>query len=169
MSGEEVFGIGSAPKKFDIKQMEIFLKYQINDCLKLNASFFQQEVTISFGVVDVSSTQKESLLSIQSADALCDNVEQVISQFILEVRAALTLALDKVKFSNLPSQSEQILVFYRNIVYAKMIEYKKETKRILTNMSKLDNLMEISSIFGTEYGVDDKQFNCLINMINKVK
>lgn len=169
MSGEEVFGIGCAKDNITINQMEDFLKFQINDCLKHKASLFQDEVTISFGVASVDFDKRESLIDIQNSKIFCDTTENIVNQFILDTRVALTTALDKAKFSNLPCSSEDSFIFYRNIVYAKMIQYKRETKHILTNISKLKDFQEISEAFGKEYGVNSEQFDLLTDIINKVE
>lgn len=168
MSGEEVFGIGIAKESKTINQMEDFLKFQINDCLKQNASLFQDEVTISFGVVSVDLDKKESLHNIQNSKDFSDKTEHIINQFVLDIRVALTIALDRAKFSNLPCSSEESLIFYRNIVYAKMIQYKRETKHILTNISKLNDFPEISKALGKEYGVNSEHFDLLTDIINRV-
>ena len=156
LSGEEIFGMGIINCYDSIEEIRIFLN-TINHTLKEKSNYFFPYVTISFGIIDIDKTFNSLIKEIIQTSY---NVV-LFTDFIYKIRVALTTALDKEKFSNLPMKTDADLIFYRNVVYTKMIQYKKETKKLLLALSNFKGREELVKEYGTRYGIDDKKYSQL--------
>lgn len=171
-SGEEIFAIGIANNKEVVKEFFSKLRTDINQ--KLKASPIKSDyVTISFGTKIFDNIDTETIIKcLDSGDVTKAN--NVFLEIMLDMRKQLALELDKDKFKSL--DCEDLAIFFRNCVYAKMREYKTTTKQALMRLSKkirsepeFKKLIK-QSILNQDYGIDDTSVNQLIQVLsNKTK
>lgn len=158
LSGEEVFGIGIANNWSIVSKFENFLKLEINRCLKERSAYFQDYVTISFGLIRMGDRYISDIQKLRTADCLNNEQKEIITNMIYTMRVDLTISLDSEKFLSLPHSDKNDLIFYRNIVYTKMIQYKRETRELLIKMSSSENFKTYSERFGSKYGVNEEDY-----------
>ena len=167
-SGEEIFAIGIADNKEVVKLFFSKLHTDINQKLK-TSPIKSDYVTISFGTKIFDYIDTENL--IKQIDS--GNITEANNEFLkimLDIRKQLALELDKDKFRSL--DCEDLAVFFRNCVYAKMREYKTTTKNALINLSKriksepeFKNLIK-QSVLNKNYGIDNNYANKLTLLLS---
>lgn len=164
MAGEEIFAIGCySPKNKNLfNELKEYLNNSINPCLKeLEFSSNEDDVTISFGLIDVDLEDCRNLLK--------NHNEHEFYLFLQTIREKLALSLDESKFSDLNITNNLTPVFYRNIVYYKMLKYKQETNNLIKKFSKKSNEFLDLSIINKNYGLDEDRILFLEELIKNIK
>lgn len=167
-SGEEIFAIGVADNTDIVDLFFSKLHSEINQILKespINAEY----VTISFGTKIFDDIDTAKIISIIDSGDI-NEANNVFLNVMLDMRKQLALELDKDKFKSL--ECEDLAIFFRNCVYAKMREYKTTTKRALIDLAqkiksdpKLKNTIQQSAL-NQNYGLNDGSITTLIQLLN---
>ncbi len=167
-SGEEIFAIGVCSDDDMVHNFFSFIKNDINSIIKKDCIIDAPDVSISFGYKILNDINfNELLLHIDNGDIKSANISYL--QIMKKIREELAVELDKSKFSSL-SCSET--VFLRNCVYAKMREYKQNTKSSLIKISQFikddNNFIENNFFADTrkQYGVDDEHMQKILDIVN---
>ena len=168
LSGEEIFIVGLISGSIDIPDLDRFMNQNVNYIIQTKARKFESYVTISFGVFEVSEFNEQLQLQLKKLKhCTAENYTIELDLLVLMLRTQLALCLDKEKFSTLGISEEKKLILYRNVVYAKMLQYKKETRKILVNLHKIiDEYPVLVERCGTKYGISDQQYQEIIKYVN---
>ena len=177
-SGEEVFIVGIAKDKKVIKKMLSVLSSSINDMISKNAPMFENYVTVSFGKKiflrkEIENLCKNFYTSISNANLY--NGNKYYLELLLEMRKDLALCLDIEKFSTLENP-ESIAIFYRNVVFKNMLDYKISTRKELTKLGEILSIKDIQILLDDssllkKYGLDENKIikiNHILEEIRKV-
>lgn len=166
-SGEEIFAIGVADNQEVVDLLFHKLHTEVNQLLK-KSPIKAEYVTISFGTKIFDDIDTEHMIKVIDSGNVAE-ANRVFLDVMLNMRKQLALELDKDKFRSLGC--EELAVYFRNCVYAKMREYKTTTKQELTNLAQQinrcselkENLMQ--SILNQSYGIDEDSVKQLIQLL----
>jgi len=175
-SGEEIFSIGVTTDISVARKFFKVLTTNVNDFIRANAPFSSDYVTISFGCKIFSSEIIHQTASAFVDLVHCRQVKEasvVYLELTLMMRRELAYELDQAKFSSLNASKLDLVVFFRNVVYAKLRKYKEETRKALLALAERagsnDKLREKlqSSIFNKRYGITDDDVIEITNLLLK--
>jgi hypothetical protein len=172
-SGEEIFVIGVAKSEKIIKKFFSLLCVRMNMIIRADVPVHYKDVAISFGCkifqdkkLDQQLTRFVNLAKTQ----FIKRASMVYLKVMLIIRNELSYELDKAKFRSLGMEEKNLVVFFRNIIYVKLQEYKINTKRTLVAFAKKLNHDEqfFEKLQTTElnqkYGISNKN-KVVINKI----
>lgn len=172
-SGEEVFALGAVADYLSAENFFITISNTINNFIQFNFPLAPNDVTISFGC---------KIFSNKSILQMSDNfVKQVSKENIKKsnlayfelmniMRDELSYELDSVKFNSLNAKELELIILFRNVVYANLLNYKETTQKCLNVLSdkaiKNEDIRKLikESILNRKYGISDKERK----MINKI-
>ena len=172
-SGEEVFATGVATNESVVNDFFFLLGGEVNNFIKENAPLVDEDVTISFGckifsgdvIGSTTSHLVESVRGRRFQDASSAYLE-----LMLAMRRKLAYELDRAKFSSLNASDLDLVMFFRNVVYAKLQNYKKETRAALITLAErlghdvgLRERLQVMAL-NSKYGVADED----AQLINKL-
>lgn len=167
-SGEEIFAIGICAKQETINDLFAFIKSDMNNIIKRNCIIDAPYVSISFGYkIFDNITVGELLDNIRNNNVLAAN--QTYLKIMQKMREDLAIELDKSKFASLKTDE---VIFFRNCVYAKMREYKRNTKQGLIKIANLikndpdfiakNNLSQLTA----KYGIDELSLQKILDIMS---
>lgn len=162
-SGEEVFILGTSSDVSAAEAMFHHLKHQnIVSLLIENTSLDCGGTDITFGCSkfdreSVISSVDHFLVAVEGNNHLEANISYL--KTLSGLRAKLSVRLDIEKFSSLGVGEKEALLF-RNLVYLKTIQYKRETKKLLIDVGALlgihsDQVQLLMDLIGQQYGLKD--------------
>jgi hypothetical protein len=169
-AGEEVFILGISATGMDAQSLFDHIEHaDIPGLLTENTSLSVETTNISFGCgllndhIDMSLLE-QLLESVEQGNVLISN--DLYARLVERVRAVLARQLDLKKFGNI-SKEEKSVILLRNLVYAKTLEYKGETKKLLIEIandfdSNPSVQKKLVQILGTDYGLGDKSYEQLL-------
>ncbi len=141
--------------------------------IRENAPFSDENVTISFGckvLLDDSIRNMASQFVELVGRRQFQRASSAYLELMLAVRRELAYELDQAKFNSL--NMSDLVVFFRNVVYAKLRSYKAETKQALTMLSdrlncdaKLRERLQ-SLVLNSEYGITDESARVIDELLS---
>ncbi|MEK7609736.1 MAG: hypothetical protein AAB470_01285 [Patescibacteria group bacterium] len=161
-SGEEIFATGVATNQSVVNEFFLLLEGEVNNFIKENAPLADEDVTVSFGCKIFSGDTIGSATSRLVGLVRKRRVQEASSAYLelmLAMRRELAYKLDRAKFSTLNASDLNLVMFFRNIVYAKLQNYKKETKEALVTLAdRLSHDVELRErlqimVLNSEYGI----------------
>jgi hypothetical protein len=172
-SGEEIFAIGVANDQPVVNDFFSLLKDEANNFIKENAPFSDEDITISFGCKIFPSNTIGIIISHLVKSTRTRQFQEASLAYLelmLVIRRELAYELDRVKFNSLNASTLNLVIFFRNVVYAKLQNYKKETKEVLEKLadrlnhdSGLRRRFQITAL-NSGYGIGNKD----IQLINEL-
>lgn len=172
-SGEEIFAIRVTTDQSVVSEFFLLLGGEMNNFIKENACLTDNDVTVSFGCKIFSDNVIDTAIShfvglVKGRQIQKASLAYLELMFI--VRNELAYELDRVKFNSLNASDLNLVMFFRNVVYAKLQNYKKETKEMLVALAdrlsydiglreRLQNM-----VLNYEYGIADKD----VQLINEL-
>ena len=168
-SGEEVLIIGVAK---DRKLPDILFKQIKRGVMDLASSqpFIPLgDTSTSFGGVVFDNRYDDTLkfmIDMFERNEPDSRIYPVYLEVLMAMRQEMAKALDQEKFSNI--LGGKFPVQLRQIVYAKMLNYKTSTKKVIEalNLLSLTELEELLRLTGNQYGLAENKEN-LINQTLK--
>lgn len=165
-SGEEIFALGAARTRKVADEFFTLLQTEMNHFIKTHSLIQHDDVTISFGCKIFQRKAVYRTLSQFVKQAKSCEVKKASLTYLklmLTLRKELAHELDKAKFESLHADEKDLVIFFRNVVYTKLQEYKTTTRRSLVSfarrMSK-DPALAIrlqSSTLNQKYGVTEEE------------
>jgi len=164
-SGEEVFATGVATNRSVVNDFFLLLGGEVNNFIKENAHLADEDVTVSFGckifsgdtIGPATSRLVESVRKRRVQDASSAYLE-----LMLAMRRELAYELDRAKLDSLNASDLDLVMFFRNVVYAKLQNYKKETRSALVTLAErlshdigLRERLQAMAL-NSEYGIADE-------------
>ncbi len=164
-SGEEIFATGVATNRSVVNDFFLLLGDEVNDFIKENAPLADENVTVSFGCKIFSSDMIGTATSRLVKLVRTRRVQEASSAYLelmLAMRRELAYELDRAKFNSLNASDLNLVTFFRNVVYAKLQNYKKETREALVMLA--DRLKHDTGLrerlqtmaLNSEYGIADE-------------
>lgn len=177
-SGEEIFAIGVATNKSVANEFFSLLGDGVNNFIRENALLSNEDVTISFGCKIFSS----DLISITTSRFVELVREQRIREaslayleLMLTMRRELAYELDRAKFESLNASDLDLVMFFRNVVYTKLQDYKKEARGALIALAdRLSRNVELRErlrvmALNSEYGITDDDARLINELLAEKK
>lgn len=172
-SGEEIFATGVATNHSIVNELFSLLKSEINIFIQENAHLVYEDVTVSFGC-KIFSGETVGATASSFVDLAKKGQIQAASSSYLELmlimRSELAYELDQAKFSSINASGLHLVPFFRNVVYAKLLDYKKETRKALIGLAyrlchdaELRERLQASEL-NTKYGIRDEDAR-IINVL----
>ncbi|MFH1178214.1 MAG: hypothetical protein V1711_00600 [bacterium] len=164
-SGEEVFATGVATNQLVVNEFFLLLEGEINNFIKENAPLANEDVTVSFGCKIFSSDTIGSATSRLVELVRRRRVQEASSTYLelmLAMRRELAYELDRAKFGSLNASDLNLVMFFRNVVYTKLQNYKKETREVLVTLAnRLSHDVELRErlqvmVLNSKYGIADE-------------
>jgi len=173
-SGEEIFAVGVAIDRSVVNDFFLLLGNKVNNFIRENAYFVDNDVTVSFGckifLDDTISAAISRLVELVIRKRQVQEASSAYLELMLTMRRELAYELDRAKFESLNASDINLVMFFRNVVYAKLQNYKKETREALVTLAgrlsrdvKLRERLQIMAL-NSEYGITDKN----AQLINKL-
>ncbi len=164
-SGEEIFATGVATNRSVINDFFLLLEDEVNNFIKENAPLADEDVTVSFGCKIFSSDTIGIATSRLVELVRTRRIQEASSaylEFMLAIRRELAYELDRAKFNSLNASDLNLVTFFRNVVYTKLQNYKRETREVLITLA--DRLSHDSGLrerlqtmaLNSEYGIADE-------------
>lgn len=164
-SGEEIFAVGVATNHSVVDDFFGRLSGEINNYIKENSPFANKDVTISFGckifcgdIIETAIPRFVHLVRMKFTQA----ASSAYLELILTMRNELAYELDRAKFNSLNASELDLVMFFRNVVYAKLHDYKQETKAALLSLANrlandvaLREQLQVMRL-NSKYGIVDK-------------
>lgn len=172
-SGEEIFAIGVATDRAVVNKFFLLLEGEVNSFIKENAHLADENVTVSFGCKifssDIISTATSRLVELVRRRQV-QKASSAYLELMLAMRRELAYELDRAKFDSLNASDLNLVMFFRNVVYAKLQNYKKETREALVTLADrlsrdvgLRERLQAMAL-NSEYGITDED----AQLINKL-
>ncbi|PJA67297.1 hypothetical protein CO157_05330 [Candidatus Peregrinibacteria bacterium CG_4_9_14_3_um_filter_49_12] len=175
-SGEEIFSIGTITDISVARKFFGLLATEVNNFIHANAPFSSDDVKVSFGckifpnknVRPVASAFAEAVRHRRVKEA-----SAVYLNLMLMMRRELAYELDRAKFLSLNASELDLVVLFRNVVYAKLREYKEGTKKALLALAEeANNDSELreklrSLALNSKYGITDDDVAVIIGLLSK--
>ncbi|MFH0803581.1 MAG: hypothetical protein V1877_00455 [Candidatus Tagabacteria bacterium] len=164
-SGEEIFATGVATNQSVVNDFFLLLGGEVNNFIKENAHFADEDVTVSFGCKIFSSDTIGFATSHLVELVRRRRVQEASSAYLelmLAMRRELAYELDRAKFGSLSASDLNLVMFFRNVVYTKLQNYKKETREALVTLAdRLSHDVELrerlqATALNSEYGIADE-------------
>lgn len=176
-SGEEVFAIGVATDTSVTRKFFKLLADEVNGFIRANAPLSANNVTISFGCEIFSNKTIRPRTSTFVELVRRRRVQEASAAYLelmLMVRQELAYELDRAKFLSLNASDLDLVIFFRNVVYAKLREYKESTRRVLLSLAKdarddselRERLRSLA--INSQYGITDEDAATIINLLSKI-
>lgn len=172
-SGEEVFVIGVATNQSVVNDFFLLLGDEVNNFIKENASLADDDVTVSFGckifsgdMIDIATSRLVELVRTRRVQ----EASLAYLELMLAMRRELAYELDRAKFDSLNASDLNLVTFFRNVVYAKLHNYKRETREALVTLAdRLSHDAELQGrlqtmVLNSEYGIADED----VQLINEL-
>lgn len=175
-SGEEVFSVGTTTNVSVARKFFKLLATDVNGFIRANAPFSSEEVTVSFGC-KVFSNKTIHPLAMKFVEAVNRRQTSAASvaylDLMLAMRRELAYELDRAKFLSLNASELDLVVLFRNVVYAKLREYKEGTRMALlaiaehaANDNELQEKLRSLSL-NSQYGITDEDMRAIIGLLSK--
>ncbi|KKS20114.1 MAG: hypothetical protein UU78_C0067G0004 [Candidatus Roizmanbacteria bacterium GW2011_GWC2_41_7] len=164
-SGEEIFATGVATNRLVVNDFFLLLGDEVNNFIKENAPLADEDVTVSFGYKifssDMIGTATSRLVELVRTRRV-QEASLAYLELMLVMRRELAYELDRAKFNFLNASDLNLITFFRNVVYAKLQNYKKETREALITLA--DRLNHDAGLrerlqtmaLNLEYGITDE-------------
>lgn len=176
-SGEEIFILGVASDREAARLLfEHLQSERIPEIISESIQIDVEKTDISFGcaVIDETELLKPVISDLLIAIETATNTEaNVLYADILDIiRAKLSLELDVQKFADLGLSREDTVIF-RNLVYLKTLEYKKDTRRLLLQVNavfqKSSKVKEqLRDLLGKRSGVGDLDSDTELRRVTEI-
>ncbi|MFA4890058.1 MAG: hypothetical protein WC587_00265 [Candidatus Paceibacterota bacterium] len=172
-SGEEIFAIGVATDQSVVNKFFLMLGDEVNNFIKENTHLADENVTVSFGCKIFSGDMIGTAISSFVELVRGRRVQEASSAYLelmFTMRRELAYELDRAKFDSLNASDLDLVIFFRNVVYTKLQNYKKETREALVTFAdQLSHDVELrerlqATVLNSEYGIADKD----AQLINKL-
>lgn len=169
-SGEEIFAIGAITAPSIAQKFFSSLKGDVNSFIAENALVSESEVTVSFGCKVFSDEVIRPLVSRFVKGVGKHRMREASLAYLelmLTMRQELAYELDCAKFQSLDASESDLVVFLRNVVYAKLRRYKTDTKQTLLVLAeRLRGNPELcrrlkSLPLNADYGVTDEDIKAI--------
>lgn len=85
-----------------------------------------------------------------------------------DMRNEIAFDVDKEKFKSLNLTRKEDLVFFRNMIYSQLINYKLSTNKLLKEVVLVLDSLTIEQELKTEYGINDRAFSLLEELKKEV-
>lgn len=177
-AGEEIFAIGVTNDPAVVNKFFSLLENEINNFIKENAPFSDENVTISFGCKifsdDITRISASHFVNLVSKRKTL-KASLAYLKFMLILRQELAYELDRAKFRSLKASNLNLVIFFRNVVYAKLQNYKVETRKNLIALADQMNCnAELrkrlqSMTLNSKYGITDENAHFIKKLIEKKK
>lgn len=164
-SGEEIFATGVATDRSVVNEFFLLLGGEVNNFIKENAYFADEDVTVSFGCKifsgDTINTATSRLVELVKRRQV-QEASSAYLELMLAMRRELAYELDRAKFDSLNAADLNLITFFRNVVYAKLQNYKKETREALVTLAdRLNHDVGLrerlqAMALNSEYGIADE-------------
>lgn len=164
-SGEEIFATGVAIDRSVINEFFLLLGDEVNNFIRENAPLMDKDVTVSFGCKIFSGDSIGTMTSRLVESVRGRQVQEASSAYLelmLAMRRELAYELDRAKFDSLNASDFNLVMFFRNVVYTKLQNYKKETREALVTLADrlnrdvgLRERLQVMAL-NSEYGIADK-------------
>lgn len=175
-SGEEVFSVGATTDTSVAGKFFKLLVSEVNGFIRANAPFFSDEVTVSFGC-KVFPNKTIRPLAIRFVEGVnrqqTSEASTAYLELMLAMRRELAYELDRVKFLSLNASELDLVVLFRNVVYAKLREYKDGTRTALltlaeraTNDNGLRERLGLLAL-NSQYGITDEDVRTILSLLSK--
>jgi hypothetical protein len=175
-SGEEIFSIGVTTDTSVARKFFKILATDVNDFIHANAPFSSDYVTASFGCKvfpNKTIRQAASTLVELARRRRVKETSVAYLELMLIMRRELAYELDRAKFFSLNASELDLVVFFRNVVYAKLREYKEETRKALLTLAdetgssgELRKRLQQSTL-NRRYGITDDDVTAIIGLLSK--
>ena len=163
-SGEEIFAIGVATNQLVANEFFSLLGDEVNNFIKENTLLSKDDVTVSFGC-KIFSGNAISIATSYFVGLVQKRRVQEASlaylELILNMRRELAYELDRAKFDSLNASDLDLVMFFRNVVYTKLQDYKKEAREALITLAdrlsrdvELRKRLQVMTL-NSEYGITD--------------
>lgn len=172
-SGEEIFATGVATNRSVVNEFFLLLEGKVNNFIKENAHLVDEDVTVSFGCKIFSGDTIDTATSCLVELVRGRQVQEASSAYLklmLAMRRELAYELDRAKFGSLNASDLNLVMFFRNVVYTKLQNYKKETREVLVTLADrlshdigLRERLQVMAL-NSEYGIADED----AQLINKL-
>jgi len=164
-SGEEIFATGVADDQAVVNDFFSLLGGEVNSFIRENAHIVDEDVTVSFGckifsgnTIDMATSRFVKLVSKRQVQ----EASLAYLELMLAMRRELAYELDRAKFDSLSASDLNLVMFFRNVVYAKLQNYKKETRESLVKLAErlkhdavLRERLQLMAL-NLEYGIGDE-------------
>lgn len=164
-SGEEIFATGVATNQLVVNNFFLRLGDGVNNFIKENIPFVNEDITVSFGCKIFSSDMIDPVTSRLVELVRTQQVQEASSAYLelmLTMRRELAYELDRAKFNSLNASDLNLVMFFRNVVYAKLQNYKRETREALVTLADrlsrdvgLRERLQTMAL-NSEYGIADE-------------
>ncbi len=138
-SGEEIFATGVATNEAVVNEFFSLLEDEVNNFIRENAHLADEDVTVSFGckifsgdTVDTATSRFVELVGKRRVQ----EASSAYLELMLAMRRELAYELDRAKFDSLNASDLNLVIFFRNAVYIKLQNYKKETREALVTLAE---------------------------------
>jgi hypothetical protein len=173
-SGEEIFAIGTATNQSVVREFFSLLEKEVNGFIRNNAPLSAKDVTVSFGCKIFSKEMLGDAVSSFVGLTKKQRIQETSLAYLelmLAMRHELAYELDRAKFSSLNASDLDLVTFFRNVVYAKLQNYKKETKKALVTLAsrlnrdaKLRKRLQTMAL-NSKYGIADKDIRFIDKLL----
>ena len=175
-SGEEIFATGVATDQSVVNEFFLLLGDEVNNFIKENAPLADEDVTVSFGCKifsgDTIGTAISSFVELVRGRWV-QEASSAYLELMLAMRRELAYELDRAKFDSLNASDLDLVMFFRNVVYAKLQNYKKETKEALVMLAdrlscdvRLRERLRAMAL-NSEYGIADKDAQLINELLTE--
>jgi hypothetical protein len=164
-SGEEIFATGVATDRSVVNEFFLLLGGEVNNFIKDNAPLADENVTVSFGCKIFSGDMIDTAVSRLVELVRGQQVQEASSAYLelmIAMRSELAYELDRAKFDSLNASDLNLVMFFRNVVYTKLQNYKKETREALVTLADrlshdvgLRERLQVM-VLNSEYGIADE-------------
>lgn len=164
-SGEEIFATGVATNRSVVNEFFLLLGGEVNNFIKENAHLANEDITISFGCKifsgDTIGTATSRLVELVRGRRV-QEASSAYLELMLTMRRELAYELDRAKFDSINASDLNLVMFFRNVVYTKLQNYKKETREALVTLAdRLSHDVELRErlqvmALNSEYGIVDE-------------
>ncbi len=163
-SGEEVSATGAAIDQSVVNEFFSLLGSGINNFIQENAHIVDEDVTVSFGCKifsgDIISNTASRFVGLVRAQRV-QEASSAYLELMLTMRRELAYELDRAKFDSLNASDLDLVTFFRNVVYTKLQDYKKEARGSLVTLAgRASRDVEFrerlrAMALNSEYGITD--------------
>ena len=172
-----MFAIGVARNQDVIASFFDQLKGEVNSFIQENTYVVSRDVTISFGCkifsgerFDASATILVSLVKQKRVQ----DASRAYLDLMLGIRQELAYELDRAKFASLSAEELELVILFRNVVYAQLQRYKQVTRKSLVSLaSRVDQdpilhaRVKVMAL-NTEYGISDTDGQSILDLLTEM-
>jgi hypothetical protein len=154
-AGEEITILGIGSSEAEIKKFYALLNNSINEKIK-NFEPEKVKLSITFGCNIISDPEIHNRIEFMLNKIATDKDYTPTNDYyniLYEIRSLVSLSLDSGKFHSLDNSGNGRVIFYRNVVYSEILDYKTRTARILKALSTRLDSIDTSIDFYKHYGL----------------